>query len=443
MRNKHSKLYNTISFVLPFIILFGQRSFTGIRIAGLTISSYRLLIPLLLIFLLAVSVREKEEIQLKPGSTEKILYCVIAVWIVYGLVTIALFPYSDFHDGILELLALALGAVSVSCIILLCIHGCWDSLVTGIRAAVFITIIIGIWEIHTANHLSTSRFMDPEFINFNRELFGAEADTFKWHVANSIFYNENDFSAMLAVFAPFFIIGREKESNIVKAADLIALGLMFCILEFNDAFICFLAFWLGVTIAILFGIRGIKSKLVPVIALVISRIALFLYENLYNFHIGLGDTLLTQIDNNENGMGSMYYRINTYKMTLSETFRSSKGLGFGAGSFPKYFGRFAESHMIMSNPHCFWLEILSEYGVIIFIVFVAFLIYLMIRLIRKACADNERMKSVVVIASGAALVIASCAPSSYLKAGYYWIPIALAVFLSDEKRDNIGYSTEK
>ena len=426
-------LFITIATIIPIVIIFGNYSFTDIEVAGLTLNLYRVLTPLFFILLLFNSVRKNDGILSRVGNIERKLYCMIIIWLLYGAVSILLFPYADFHDGLLELLALTLGFVTVASVCMLGRNNVWYYLIIGIKIAVIVVCMIGMYEIITANHLSTSRFSDPEFIRLNKELFGDEAKLLKWHLATSIFYNENDCSAMIAIFSAFFIVQLvDRKTLWIRAIDLVGLCLIFSILFFNDAFICFVAFIIGVAVSLIFGVKGIANRIIPVICLIATRILVFVLGKALGINSGLAGTLLAQIDNNASGMGSMYYRINTYRVTLHETFFTSKGMGFGAGSFSKYFNQFVDSHMIMSNPHCFWFEILSEYGVIVFLLFICLLVMIMVKLIMKYHQTKDS-KYILIIASGLSLIIASVAPSSFLKYGYYWILIGMAVYLADDE----------
>ena len=437
-----NKIKSIIAFMFPAIVIFGNYSLGEVRIFGLMLTIGRVLIPLIFLYLLTDDLKQhKEKILPAPRSREGILLIVLAIWVVYAAITIVLMPYADFHNGILEMIALVLGAMIVINMVILCREGNWDSIMTGLKVAIFITLFIGVYEIITGNHLSTSRFCDPEFIRVNKELFGDEADTFRWYVATSIFFNENDYSAMIAVFAPLLYCGQRYAFKLAKGVDLILLDLCFAVLYFNNAFICFVAYLVGLAIVVLFGTENNKEKVIVVFSLVITRILVYFFENLIGLKLGMGDTLLAQIDSKMNGMGSMAYRLNTYSVTLSETFSTSKGMGFGAGSFTKYFSQFAESRMIMSNPHCFWFEILAEYGILILGLFAGVLIFLMAGLIIKYM-QSKKVQFIAVIASGASLIIACVAPSTYLKSAYYWLPIAMAVYLADIYEPDLTESNE-
>ena len=425
-----NKFKSIIAFLFPAIVIFGNYSFGEVRVFGLVLTIGRVLIPLICLYLISDGLRTKEKIISAMCSKEGVLLIMLAAWVIYAAITIVVMPYADFHDGVLEIMALALGAMIVVSIVILCREGNWYNIMAGLRMALLITLIIGIYEIATGNHLSTSRLCDPEIIRLNKELLGDKADTFRWYVATSIFYNENDYSAMLAVFAPMLVCGQHQSKKWLWGLDLFIVCLCFAIIYFNNAFICFVAFILGLIITIIFGFNNIKDRLIVIGSIAVSRVAVYFLEKAMELRLAWSATILAQIDNSLNGSGSLAYRINTYKMALTETFLTSKGMGFGAGSFTKYFGQFAESHKMMSNPHCFWIEILSEYGIIILLLFAGVLLFIMSGLI-TILRQYRDTRCVAIIASGVSLIFASASPSAYLKCVYYWIPIAFAVYLAD------------
>ena len=419
-----------IALMFPSIVIFGFIRIADIRVLGIVPTAGRVLIPLVCIYLIIDEVRNKRDTLFKAYSKGQLLLIVLAIWILYGAISILIMPYAVFHEGMLEIIALILGGMIVIDIVMLCGSGMWDNLIIGLKIAILITLAIGVYEIITGNHMATSRFSDSEFIRINRELFGTEADNWRWYVATTVFFNENDYSAMLAVLTPFLICGKKAANVWMRAVDILMLCISLAILYYNDAFICFVAFILAMIITVLFGIRNNRERVTIVGALIITRVAIYCTELIRGTRLGMGDALVLQVENNELGVGSMALRLNTYRITLYETFVTSKGLGFGAGSYSNYFQKFVESDYIVANPHCFWLEILAEYGILILLLFVTVLVMLMMSLIiRWGKTKDERCIS--VIASGAALIIASVAPSRYIKTSYLWIPIALAVYLAD------------
>lgn len=424
---KKSKIKSIIAFLFPAIVIFGGYSLGDVRVFGLVPTIGRVCIPLICLYLLADGLRNKEKIIPVPRSREGILLIMLALWVIYAAITIVIMPYADFHDGMLEIIALVLGAMTVFDMVILCRDGNWYNIMAGIKAVLLITLAIGVYEIVTGNHLSTSRFCDPAFLEYYKEIYGEEADSIRWYAATSIFYNQNDYSAMLAVFTPMLICGQRRDKKWIWGFDLFIAGLCFAILYFNNSFICFIAFMLSLIITLLFGFNNIKDRLIVIGTIAVSRAAVYFLEKAINLRLGWGDTIMAQVSNDT---GSLAHRINTYRVTLTETFLTGKGVGFGAGSFTKYFGQFVESRDIMANPHCFWFEILSEYGVVILLLFAGVLVFIMAGLIVRF-RQSKDTRCIAIAAAGAALIVASAAPSSFIKFAYYWIPIAFAVYLAD------------
>ena len=220
---KANRKESIIALIFPAVVVFGNYSWGDIRVLGLMLTIGRVFIPAICLYLLINEKRKGETIIPAPRTKERMLLIVITIWVVYGGITILAMPYADLHAGINEIIALILGSMTILSVTILCKKGEWNNLFTGIKIAVLITLVIGAYEILTGNHLSTSRFCDPEFIKMTKELLGDEADSVRWYIATSIFYNENDYSAMLAVFAPMLICGQVHKSRISRGFDIFLL----------------------------------------------------------------------------------------------------------------------------------------------------------------------------------------------------------------------------
>ena len=419
-----------IALIFPAVILFGYLNIADIRVFGLVLTIGRVFIPVICLYLIIYEKQKGYSIIPAPRTKERMLLIVIAIWVIYAGITLFVMPYVDLHTGVNEIIALLLGSLTIISVVILCRNGEWNKVLIGIRIVVAITLVIGICELTTGNHLSTSRYCDPEFLKLSKALLGDEADSVRWYIATSIFYNENDYSAMLAVFAPLLVCGKPCKNKIEKGTGIVLLCFCLAILYFNNAFICAIAFAVGILIVLAMGIKDNRERLTIILSLTITRITILLLEKKLMLALGLGDTLAIQVEKMDEGIGSLTYRLNTYKITIIETFVTGKGIGFGPGSFSNYFSRFTESESMMSNPHCFWLEILAEYGMLILLMFATALVLIMASLIAKYLQTKEAQFA-AIIASGVSLIIASVAPSAYLKYAYYWIPIALAVYLAD------------
>ena len=424
-------LYIISAVLLPFILVCGTRSYLKISIAGIFLTPFRVFVPLIALLFFADNYREIS-CRLKQLAKGKItdrylfyFYCVLSFWIVWGLLSIVISRYSVPSDGLKEILALSLAGFTVFNVVVLCRRGCWEWLITGLKLAVVLSIMLGVYEILTGTHLSTSRYSDPAFLESVYGLTGAAATNSRWYAATGFFYNENDYMAFLVILSPLFAADIQEKSVIKKILGCLFLGAVFFIIYINDAFICLIASLICIVCYLIFSRPDKLSLLLTAASLIAARIiASFVSDNL------LEAAVFDQIDNLEGGYGSMYYRFHTYIVTMRETLTTTKGLGFGAGSFTNYFHPMAETEHILSSPHCFWLEIFSQYGIIVFSIFVIFLIAIYVKLL-KDIIKIDREKTSLVLGMGTALVFASIAPSGFLEHTYYWVAIALAVYLID------------
>lgn len=437
---KDNWFFKLVAVAIPLIVVFGNISIFNIRFAGVVLNSYRCLIPLIfLVLVISVFNKHKGE-SLRPDwhfSDHKMLtvfFIVMAVWLVYGAASLFLFEYAVFDTGMKELLVLFLACLTVISVYILCRRQCWDYIILGMKIAVLITIIIGVCEILTGMHLATSRFCDPEYIKRVYETSGEDATNYRIRLAATVFYNENDFSTFISIMSPLFAADIACKERFKRYLGLIVTGMVYFVLYSNDAFICLIATIIALIMYLVFSHAKLRTVILTVLSFGVTRLIIVILPMIkslgYDPNSALENALVEQYANMEMGYGSMLLRLNTYTVTLQETFLTTKGLGFGAGSYYNYFHQFTESKKMMSNPHCYWLEVLSEYGVLVFAAYVILLTLLFFVLIRRV-TKFDRPRAALVIGMGSALIFASVAPSSYLMQTYYWVPIALAVYLAD------------
>lgn len=429
-----------IAVLIPLVAVFGNYSFFNIRFAGVVLTAYRCLTPLIFLILIILVFKEYKSETLKLDwhfSDHKMLtvfFIVMAIWLIYGAASLFLFKYAVFDTGMKELLVLFLSCMTVISVYIVSRRNCWDYIIMGMKIAVLVTIIIGVCEIFSGRHLITSRFYDPEYVKMVFETTGENALEYRIRIAASVFYNENDFSAFVSIMSPLFAADIACKERFKRYLGLIVTGMIYFVLYSNDAFICLISTVIALVVFLIFSHANRRTCILTALSFIAIRLIILILPLIkslgYDPSTALEASLFEQYNNMEMGYGSMLLRFNTYKVTLRETFLNTKGLGFGAGSYYNYFNKFAESEIMMRNPHNYWLEVLSEYGVIIFAVYVVLLTLLFYVLIRRV-TKFDRPKAAMIIGMGSALIFASVAPSSYLMQTYYWIPIALAIYLAD------------
>lgn len=440
MTNNLNKKYDNmhiLSVIYVLIVIFGHIGTFEIRIFGVVPTLYRLCIPVMFFFCIYLSFKNK--LSLKKESVFKLFFLTMIFWIVYGFVSLFISPWSDFNTGIKELMNIALGICVVYIAAILCIFGKCDFIFVIIKIIIAFFLIVGIWEILMGYHLGVSRFNDPEFIqNF---IINGHKEVPRSYIATGIFYNENDYCAFLSIFAVVLLKDDEKKC-IYKVINYIMIGLIFLILLVDDAWISFISLIIGIAFYLIItkaswikcGILAILCGLsVFVGKYIVSGTIFLLYEitgnEIFKRVVTVsnpGETLMIQTGNMTQGMGSMFGRINTYIEGIKEMFMQSKGLGLGAGSFTAYFEPIAEEKKMMSNPHSIWIEIISQYGLIIFVLFVVSMICLFLKLF-KFYVFERNVQYAIILSIGVTFMFASFAPSSFLGNSYYWMPIGMGL----------------
>lgn len=444
---KKSDKVKIIAFIFIFIAIFGNIAIADIHILGVVPTYYRVLTPILFLYIFWRSKHyNKANFFQENSMIVRLFFSLLLFWILYGVITLFISPWSSFSDGAREILTLILAVMNVYIIVYFMKEDCTDVIILAIKISIAILLIIGIFEVFTGKHLGVSRWNDPDFIK-QMEGFYEDGEIPKEvrYVATGIFYNPNDYCAFLSIFSPVFLLSKNRELKRI-VGNYIMLFLVFLVLLVDDAWICVVSLLLGlgaylvmtkahlikwIMVATIFiTARFSGGALIAVISECLYKLS---HNDIFNHKVMVSEVetaVLTQLDNMSQNQGSLFLRINTYLESIREMFLQSKGLGLGAGSFGNYFDSIAEKKGMMSNPHSLWVEILVQYGAIVFLIFIVALVIIFSRLVVKALKEKNETY-MLVIAMGVSFIFASFAPSSYLTNSYYWIPIGMALGIID------------
>ena len=440
---KKSDKVKIIAFIFIFIAIFGNIAIADVHILGVVPTYYRVLTPILFLYIFWRSKHyNKANFFQENSMIVRLFFSVLLFWILYGVITLFISPWSSFSDGAREILTLILAVMNVYIIVSFMKEDCTDVIILAIKISIAILLIIGIFEVFTGKHLAVSRWNDPDFIEQMKEFYkDGEIPKEVRYVATGIFYNPNDYCAFLSIFSPVFLLCKHRERKRI-IGNYIMLFLVFLMLLVDDAWICVLSLFLGIVIYLIMTKACLIKWIVVAGIFLIARflggyfiatISALLYKisknNMFNHPIAVSEVetaVFNQLDSMAQGQGSLFLRINTYLESIREMFLQSKGLGLGAGSFGNYFDSIAEKKGMMSNPHSLWVEILVQYGAIVFLIFIIVLVIIFSRLVVKALKEKNETY-MLVIAMGVSFIFASFAPSSYLTNSYYWIPIGMAL----------------
>ena len=400
----------------------------GIKISvhGFTWTFFRICIVAGLLILIMC---DKGVLHIYQGTYSYAWIILMLFWLFYGAVLLVTSSYSDKHNGILELLSVFNGMLLIYALTSVEITEEIQSRMCGlIIILLFLLLALAGFEILTGKHLWMSYFNDAS----NQSV----KEVLQRHAATGIMYNVNDFSALITCMLPFcFYHGK----RIVYCFCTI---LVFAVNTINDATLCNLAIIFGglLYFIILRG-QNIKKAIIRIIVCVISLIGIALTGNilitLLSGRVNIIDRIILQINNARIGGGSLYRRFIMYKDLIAVA-RSSMFLGIGPASLTSYFTRFASKSRLV-NPHCLLLEILSQYGILVFAGFVILLTGMLITAIKcymETDDKNERSRYFVAAELIIVYIMASFAPSSFIGYAYQWLIIAMICILLPKETKN-------
>ncbi len=400
--------------VFSFLLIFSIVPDIGIKFSvfGFTWTAYRLTIALSIIAVVFIG-RKISLFKSNPLS-KWILFMII--WLILGGVLLLVSKYSDRHAGMIELLSIFNGIIVIYMMsVFLASEENLDYALKIMYWLLNFLLLFGLIEIVTGWHWRTSAFRD---VNSSIYVYSNH------HLATGLMYNMNDYSALITCMSPILLDSR------IGKKRFITLGAIFAINIINDATTCTFAIIVFALYYYLILKKGNISKRVILkvvfIALCIGAVA---------FAIGIGfnvseskgflGALSRQISNARTSSGSLYRRLVIYKDAIV-AWTSFGLMGMGPAGFSNYFKENISSSGLV-NPHALVFEILTQYGIIIFICFIWLLLW-MFRSAKKfylTTAGRESERAVMVIAFVIIYVIVSFAPSSFLGYSYQWLLIAI------------------
>lgn len=402
--------YNLIIFVLLFCITFGASiHIFGISVAGFQLTLFRTIVPLMAFFLYF---EERRRSQKTCVTTNLRRYeFLMVLWVVYGLITLLLFPYADIREGTKELLSLILGFLTVCCIYkLVNTNEKLSVFLNGIKLIYLMAVVIAWIEMLTNIHLPSSILTEVGRCTVANSFMGV-----KIYSATSFFYNMNDYCAFLALFLPVIYI-KSTSKNIIDVFLIISALVQVIV---NDANLCLI----GIVVAyFIYRFKREKHVSKKIFAIGIIVIALLVVDDFMSSSYYSGYSL-SQIFREQSrqatlGSGSMWSRLIIYSDAI-KTIPVTHGLGLGAAGFTPYF-RQHQSLCGLVNPHNLFIEILSEYGVIIFTLFLCFYLSCFKQMNKWQKVENSNY-ALMSIAMMTSYIFSSMAPSSFLGYGYQWI----------------------
>lgn len=347
---------------------------------------------------------KKEKIMIHKLSYHYIFFL---FWFVYAVIQMLLIDYYT-ETSIRHFQALVFGIIIIYFMsIIINSKKSLENLYFVWGFGIFLTLIIGWWELVTGNHLVVlwDHFLDRVTVNY---------------------FNPNNYSFLLSVSIPIIIYWVQKKYMFYK---LIGLFMFFSSLYFvyiNGSRLSILVLLLFLFIYL----SKILIKKKELFIFFIILLVLFITSNLARNIYELLETLETESNSTSIGSRNYLYK-ETWKTFLQHPF------GVGPGK--------VDSYMYDLNPHNFWLEVLANYGIFIFVGLTLFYIIIIYRLFKIINSKGVEASNSFhpILWSILIFIPTSFAPSSIMTFGITWFILGLMVSVGNVAKREILIKHDK
>lgn len=388
--------YDKLIFLLISLQAFG--GFGGF------LQPVRFMILLLLPFLLT-----SKNFNLKAYKYELITFY---IWIVYG--TISLIWVYFMEESIKEILYLIIYFAGFFVLIYLSSNAKQpkESIIKGWIFLFIITIPVAVVELFYDIHLPSAYDQEAVMMNFQ------EIGVLERRFASINYGNLNGYNVILIYTLPFVLsIQLSNLSKVRKLLGWTVFIMLSSIILMNGSRGAFLSLLIIVAVFILYYTKNIKTLIYIVILISLPLLYFLFTDNEINKLISARFIEQGIVDNT---------RLNLIQMGL-QALRDSNFMGIGAADFNptmKY-----KYNQELTSSHNFFLEVLVQYGVLIFILFIG----LFIRIFNNNKSNDIKTSSFIVISSLCIYPLSSIITSGYIQSAWTWLFIASLYVVADKR----------
>ncbi len=387
--------WKTTAYISLFALIFIDPFFFNIPIGPLRVTLLRVVIGILFVIML-----DHIFIKRNPFHTDHIRFPLtfLGIWFYYG--ALSLIWTGNKGTALKELYYFAVFLLLILVLVFLLQNLKSSVITTTFWLIGVVLVLISILEYTFDVHLPTSRFV-------------IEAERFSdidYRRATGFFYNENDLALFLVILLPFYLSGLLKKHLFVTLANIILILAILIITYLNDARLSVIAMLLQI---LLFALLSFKDLIKHG-----TRLLLLFSPLLFLAAAGIVYSLpnASIFEGIKAGYGSEYIRMNLYLNGLYATFQSFM-LGVGPGNFQHHIYPIFNT-LGFINPHNWWLEILTNYGLLIFAGYCVFFGYLLVQLYLIYWSDKRNNKlALTLVLSYIGFSIGCLGPSNLF---YYW-----------------------
>lgn len=410
-----------ISFLKAILFLLVLSGFTGAALFSFSVGPvnifiYRLLFPVMMVLFGFSFLFNQGKINISHIKVKPYLQF-LGFWLMYASIT--LIWSESKSDAILEILFLYMITVVIWFIVYF-FHTIKD--LNRLYYLWLLTIavinLIGIFEFLTGHHLAVSK-SNEMFLDHN--------------TPTAFFRNPNDFATVITLGIPFVItfIRYSKKFLPILFGFAILVSSMFLVIATGSR-ANLLAIIIGLVFWYVFLLPSKKKATVLLGCIVATGFFSIVFSNQLSVNIStIAKELGTiNLENLETSGTSLNIRINLIKNALP-LMAGSLGFGFGAGNFEHQMLLYANEFTAgIVNAHNWWIEILANYGLGIFVGYMVFYISLIRKLLlaykNLVMAQDKRICEALLVGL-ISFSIASTSSSSIMTLRPQWFFFAFAL----------------
>lgn len=358
----------------------------------------------------------------------------LLIWIIYG--TASMFWTPDPMGGLKDIEALIFGLLLL--MVLYGINVSWDMkavyLSRGWVVAYGICVCFAVWERTTGHHLVSSFSMTQQISAVNSIVYGTLG-------------NPNNFAATVVLAWPFVLMisDRQHITSLLLAMRIVVIVSAPILVVVAGGRLSLIAFAVQMLVWWLINVRRPKRAFaIACGAVVLVGLSAIWIRN--DQH--MLEKLTALVNGGFSGDTSLAVRLNVIRDGVYMLLRSG-GVGVGAGGFEAIMSQGMPYWTgVIIDPHSFWMEIASEYGMLIFLCFIALFGFTFLRawhgrklaLHRNDTISVRLNESVLLTLVGYFLVCNE--NSTYLTQSVNWMILATAITFLVSQRATVGQVTK-
>ncbi|MGG3571984.1 O-antigen ligase family protein [Bacillus gobiensis] len=405
-----------LTLYLLIAATFLNNAIYSIDVGPFSLFPYRLLLVAALVLFIVNAWQNKGLHQSWDDVRVKGMLSFFLFWLGYGF--ISLLWTKSLTDGLKYLFLLGMGTAFI-CLIVMHFTKL-ERLVTFYSIWMVMTVLlmlIGFYNHFTMQHLpSSSLYSGPEY---------------KQHYPTSVFFNQNDFATFLSITFFFYLsVCKNVKNGYVKGSAFILSLCSVVLIGYTGSRASLLGIALGLAVYVFIMLPRLLKKWAVILSAACSILFVTLFYNkiagvIYRLFIAPSNSAYSNemLPSNE-------ARANLLKNSF-HYFLDSFGFGVGVGNVPYYLQNepiFATNQV--EQVHNWLVEILVNFGLVIFLGYVLLYAFLFIQLYQfygKGLGRNEKMLIEGTLVALVSFLVSSISPSSVSNLFFHWVFLALAI----------------